>query len=701
MSSEENQPRKSPPKSVSVQEGGHERQPTSRIAILVLKLVAISMSIFQLYTGFFGSLSGAKQLSIHLAFAMVLCFLFFPRSKKAPVDRVTLDDVFLAILAGGASLYIFFNYEHVVYSVGNPAMYDLLIGGALIVLILEGTRRSISPMLPVITIAFLVYAYLGPHIPGALAHRGFGVSRIIDHVFMSSEGLWGVPLRVSSTFVFLFVLFGAFLERMGAGDYLINLSFAAMGRFRGGPAKAAVVASGAMGSISGSSIANTVTTGSMTIPLMKKVGFKSHTAGAIEVAASTNGQLMPPIMGAAAFIMAEMIGMPYFEIVKAAAIPALLSYTAIFSIVHLEALKEGIHSMKKEDIPPLIKTFFTGIHYLIPLIVLIYFLLVLFWTPTTSAAWSTLAAGVVIVLNNLFRSLLSYPRFRERGEESMETAFQDYVQQPEGFFTRRTLYEMLSSLETGARNMAGIAAACACCGIIIGVITLTGLGLKMAMLISAAAGNSLFLSLIFSVFACIILGMGLPTTATYIIMAAMVAPAIQTISQDLGAALPLVAIHLFVFYYGIVADDTPPVGLCAYAAAGISGSDPVQTGLKSFRLDLAAFTLPFMFIYNTKLLMIDTNFSELAYLVPICILGMFSWAVFIQGFWLVRTNILERLLYVGLAFLLVNPGSLYIANFHVPVHMANGAGIAGMALLFVWQKLRQRKHNNSLSVEPA
>ncbi len=678
---------------------GQVRQPEGRLAIGVLKLVAIAMSLFQLYTGFFGELSGAKQLSIHLAFAMVLCYLFFPRSKKAPRHTVAPEDILLALLAGAASLYVFINYEHVVYSVGNPATYDILIGGGLIVLILEATRRSISPMLPIITLVFLLYAYLGPYIPGDLAHRGFGVSRIIDHVFMSSEGLWGVPLRVSATFVFLFVLFGAFLERMGAGDYLINLSFAAMGRFRGGPAKAAVVASGAMGSISGSSIANTVTTGSMTIPLMKKVGFKPHTAGAIEVAASTNGQLMPPIMGAAAFIMAEMIGMPYFEIVKAAAIPALLSYTAIFSIVHLEALKEGITSMRKEDIPSLIKTFFTGIQYLIPLVVLIWLLLVWFWTPTTSAAWSILAAGAVIILNNLFRTLLSYPRFQSRGEESMETAFQDYVKQPEGFFTRRILYEILTSLETGARNMAGIAAACACCGIIIGVITLTGLGMKMAMLISAAAGNSLFLALLFSVFACIILGMGLPTTATYIIMAALVAPAILTISQDLGAALPLVAIHLFVFYYGIVADDTPPVGLCAYAAAGISGSDPITTGLKSFRLDLAAFTLPFMFIYNTKLLMIDTSFTELAYLVPMCILGMFCWAVFIQGFWLVRTNILERLLYVGLAFLLVNPSGLYLADFHIPLHMSNGAGIAGMALLFLWQRARRKKAENALTPE--
>ena len=689
------------PTSIAQEGGGQARQPTGRIALTVLKLVAIAMSIFQLYTGFYGELSGAKQLSVHLTFAMILCFLLYPHSKKAARHKIAVIDIALAVIAGGASLYMFLNYEHVVYSVGNPAIYDLIIGGGLMALILEATRRSISPMLPIITIVFLIYAYIGPHIPGELAHRGFSVSRIIDHIFMSSEGLWGVPLRVSSTFVFLFVLFGAFLEKMGAGDYLINLSFAAMGRFRGGPAKAAVVASGAMGSISGSSIANTVTTGSMTIPLMKKVGFKPHAAGAVEVAASTNGQLMPPIMGAAAFIMAEMIGMPYFEIVKAAAIPALLSYTAIFSIVHLEAVRENIRGLKKEETPALIKTFLSGVHYLIPLFVLIWLLLVWFWTPTTSATWSVLAATAVIVGNNLFRGMVSYPRQQASKEDNPEPAFQDYLRQPRAFFPRRTATEILTSLESGARNMAGIAAACACCGIIIGVITLTGLGLKMAMLISAAAGNSLFVSLIFSVLACIILGMGLPTTATYIIMAAMTAPAILTISQNLGAELPLIAIHLFVFYYGIVADDTPPVGLCAYAAAGIAGSDPVKTGLKSFRLDLAAFTLPFMFIYNTKLLMIDTNLAELAYLVPMCILGMFCWSVFIQGFWLVRTIILERLAFLGLAFILVNPTGLSVGAFHIPHHLANGTAIAAMVLLFLWQRLRRKKTDSGYQTKPA
>ncbi len=690
----------SAPSSTLPQEGsGQQRQLTGRIAMIVIACIAVGMSIFQLYTGFYGEMPGAKQLSIHLTFALVLCYLSYPFRQKWASGKIPWYDLILAVLAGGTAIYMFLNYEHVAYSVGRAAWYDLLIGGSLIVLVLEATRRSVSPMLPIICIIFLVYAYIGPYIPGDLAHRGFRVTRIIDHIYMTGEGLWGVPLRVSATFVFLFVLFGAFLEKMGAGEYLIDLSFSSMGRFRGGPAKAAVVASGAMGSISGSSIANTVTTGSMTIPLMKKVGFKPHAAGAVEVAASTNGQLMPPIMGAAAFIMAEMIGISYFEVVKAAIIPAILSYTAIFSIVHLEAIKENIRGLTKEETPPLIKTLFSGIHYLIPLFVLIWLLLVWFWTPTTSAAWSILTAIGVIVFNNLYRHYVSYPRKERGGDEVVQgSAYEAYQQNPVNFALRRTAYEIFASLEAGARNMAGIAAACASCGIIIGVVTLTGLGLKMATLISAAAGNSLFLALLFSVFACIILGMGLPTTATYIIMAAMTAPAILHISDNLGLGLPIIAVHLFVFYYGIVADDTPPVGLCAYAAAGIAGSDPIKTGLKSFRLDLAAFTLPFMFIYNPKLLMINTNATELAYLLPMCILGMFCWSVFIQGYWLVKTFLWERFIYVILAFFLVNPTGVTLAGTHFPHYAVNFGSLAIMVLLFLWQRKRRDQLHTTVLV---
>ena len=656
---------------------------------LFIFAVAISMSIFQIYTGFAGELAGSKQLSIHLTFAMTLCFAYFPARKKSPKNRIPLPDIILGIFAAGCAFYLFANYNHVVTSVGDAETYDIIIGFTLIVLVLEATRRSISPILPLICIIFLLYAYYGPYLPGELAHRGFRVKRIVDHIFMSGEGLWGVPLRVSATFVFLFVLFGAFLDKIGAGSYLINLSFAVMGKYRGGPAKAAVVASCAMGSISGSSIANTVTTGAMTIPLMKKVGFSSVTAGAVEVAASTNGQLMPPIMGAAAFIMAEIIGVPYIEIVKAAFIPAVLSYTAIFSIVHLEAVKENIRGLTKEETPVFLKTFISGFHFLIPLGILIWLLLIVRWTPTTAASWSILAGAFTALGNNYLRKVKFFPEMVRENLESDDPAFLDYKADPDNFMFGRTKKELLDSLETGARNMAGIAVACASCGIIVGVVTLTGLGLKMAVLITEAAGGNLLLTLIFSVFACIILGMGLPTTATYIIMAAMTAPAIMTISTDLSLGLPIVAIHLFVFYYGIVADDTPPVGLCAYAAAGISGADPVKTGLKSFRLDLAAFTLPFMFIYNTKLLMMNTTILELCYMIPICIIGMFCWSVFIQGFWIVKTYLLERIVFLGLAFLLVNPSGITVMKMEINQHVINVFAIIIMVVIYYWQKSRK------------
>jgi len=656
-----------------------------------IRWFAIVMSIFHLYTGFFGELPGYQQLSVHLSFAMVLCFFCFPFSKTSPRSRLSIPDIILAIIGGAAAIYSFANYEHWINAQGDATWYDIWTGGLLLALILEATRRSVSPMLPVITLVFLFYAYFGPYIPGELAHRGFRVSRIIDHVYMSGEGLWSIPLRVSSTFVFLFVLFGALMDKTGAGEYLINLSFATMGRFRGGPAKAAVVASAAMGSISGSSIANTVTTGAMTIPLMKKVGFRPHVAGAVEVAASTNGQLMPPIMGAAAFIMAEMIGISYFEVVKAAFIPAILSYTAIFSIVHLEAIKSNIRGLTKEETPEFIKTLLSGLHFLIPLFVLCYMLLILFWTPGTSASWGMLSGILVAIGNNYYRAFHSFPKKQSRGQTDGEPAYSDYLNQPRGFFIRRSRSELLDALEAGARNMAGVAAACACCGIIIGVVTLTGLGLKMAILITYLAGGKLFLTLLFSVFACIILGMGLPTTATYIMMAAMTAPAILSLSDDIGLGLPVLAVHLFVFYYGIVADDTPPVGLCAYAAAGIAGSDPIKTGWKSFQLDLAAFTLPFMFIYNTKLLMFNTNWVELAYIIPVSVIGMFCWSVFIQGHWVVKTYLIERLIFLLLAFMLVNPAGVNFWGMQLNQHQANGAAVLILAAVYFWQRTRKAK----------
>ena len=363
---------------------------------------------------------------------------------------------------------------------------------------------------------------------------------------------------------------------------------------------------------------------------------------------------------------------------------------AIFGQDVLKDLAQlAIEKDLKEETPQLWLTITSGLHHLIALVVLIYLLLIMFLTPTTSAAWAILAGIIVAVVSLIVRKYYLYPRRLAGGEKSNDVVYHQYAAQPQGFFTRQLKKELLGTLEAGARNMAGVAAACACCGIIIGVVTLTGLGLKMANFITYLAGGNLFLTLIYSVFACIILGMGLPTTATYIVMAAMTAPAILTLSQDGGLGIPIIAIHLFVFYYGIVADDTPPVGLCAYAAAGIAGSDPIKTGWKSFRLDLAAFTLPFMFIYNPKLLMIDTNWTELCYIIPICIIGMFCWSAFIQGHWVVKTYIWERFLFLILAFVLVNPSNISFGGLHINQHLANGVAISILVALYLWQRTRK------------
>ena len=618
--------------------------------------VAVCMSLYHLYTAGVGTPTAMIHRSRHLAFGIFLCFLYFPFGTRSKARGIPIADWIFAVGGAAVSLYSSVVYEQIVYRVGNPTTTDLIVGMALILLILEATRRSVSPALSIITLVFISYVFLGPWMPELIEHRGYSITRFIDHMFMTGEGIWGVPLGVSATFVFLFVLFGAFLERIGAGDYLLDMAFATMGRFRGGPAKAAVVASALMGTVSGSSIANTVTTGAMTIPLMKKVGFRSEMAGAVEVAASTNGQLMPPVMGAAAFIMAEFTDIPYVQIIKHAFIPAVLSYIAIFSIIHLEALKSGIGRLPKDEIPPMWKTFIAGAYLLIPLAFLIYVLLVLRMTPLTSAFISIMVCIAVNFTERNIRYPLEYARISggdqapPAGGPVPGTARWN----PWVGGTVETAVIVIEAMEKGARNMIGIAAACACCGIIVGVVSLTGLGLKMTLLIVTLAQGKLFLTLVFAAFASIVLGMGLPTTATYIVMAAMTAPAILEVGEELG--IPLIAAHLFVFYYGIVADDTPPVGLCAYAAAGIAHSDPIKTGIQSFKLDAAAFTLPFIYLYNSQLLMINTTFWELLGVVAAAVVGMFLFAAGIQGFMLVKTRLWERVSLFVIALLLIKPG---------------------------------------------
>ena len=683
-------------KEVAIEAEFGARRFTGILRILI-GILAIGMSFYHFYTAGVGIPTAYIHRSVHLCFALALCFLLFPGTRRGRRDTIPLLDWALALCGAAAAIYSAVFYREIVFRVGNPTSLDIVCGIALILLILEATRRSVSPALPFITTIFIIYAFVGPYMPDMIAHRGYSIRRFIDHEFLTMEGIWGVPIGVSATFVFLFVLFGAFLERIGAGEFLINLSFATMGRFRGGPAKAAVVASAAMGTVSGSSIANTVTTGAMTIPLMKKVGFRSEIAGAVEVAASTNGQLMPPVMGAAAFIMAEFTDIPYIQIVKHAFIPAVLSYVAIFSIIHLEAVKSGIQKLPKEDTPDLLQTLMKGSHYLIPLAVLIYVLMVTKLTPLTSAFISICVGIIISLIDNFVRTYLRRSGWERPISDERLLIQRRPVADTFGGSLWMWMRIILQALEMGARNMVGIAAACACCGIIVGVVTLTGLGLKMTALIISMGQIvqtpilQVLLTLLFAVFACIILGMGLPTTATYIIMAAMTAPAIVELGRtvDVGGQLgvPLIAAHLFVFYYGIVADDTPPVGLCAYAAAGIAHSDPIKTGINSFRLDAAAFTLPFIYFFNPQLLLINITPLGLPMIIGTAILGMFAFSAGIQGYFIARARVWERISFFVIAILLIWPGL-----------WTDIIGFGGMSLIYLLQ--RGRRSKLQVTVEP-
>ncbi|KAA3601576.1 MAG: TRAP transporter permease [Calditrichaeota bacterium] len=630
------------------------------VAKKITTFLAVLMTLSHLYfalSGFaFGGIIAMKQRSIHLAFVILLCFLFYPFSKKSEKDKLPSLDLGLGILGFLASSYIAYFFEDLISRIGDPTTLDLVAGITLFILIIEASRRTVSPVLPSLTLVFVAYAFLGPYLPDVIAHRGYSFTRVIDHIYLTDQGIFGVPIAVSASFVFLFVVFGAFLDKTGAGKFFIDLAFSLVGKFRGGPAKAAVIASAAFGSVSGSSIANAVTTGTLTIPLMKKAGFKPKIAAAVEVAASTNGQLMPPVMGAAAFIMAEFTDIPYTQIIKHALIPAVLSYFAIFVIIHLEALKTGVKGIPKEELPIFFKVLFKGFYHIIPLVILLYLLLVQNFTPLSSVFWSI----VFSILVTIVKGAILLVKDKNYEINPIKVSFTE-------------IYE---SMEAGARNIVGIASACACAGIIIGVFSLTGLGLKLTDLILTISGGQLLPTLILTMFSCIILGMGLPTTATYIIMVTLTVPALLGID----AALPLIACHLFVFYYGIVADDTPPVGLAAYGAAGIAGSDPIETGFHSFRFDLSAFVLPFVFIYNPELLMIADSNWKILFVFVTALIGMISWSAGIQGFLVRKTTIWERVLFFVFALTLIFPD-----------WQTDLIGGVGFASLYFWQKKTKDK----------
>jgi len=613
---------------------------------LIVALIAIAMSLFHYYTAGFGILVAMQQRTVHLTFVMVLAFLLWPASKKLSRFKLPWYDIALALAGLGVGVYLLANYQALLLRAGMPTPLDVAFGIVAIILVLEITRRTIGPELPLVATFFLFYAYLGPYFPQPLTHRGYSIRSIVEHLFLTTEGIFGIPLGVSATFVFLFILYGAFLEKTGVGQFFIDLAFAATGHMRGGPAKTAVLASGLMGSISGSSVANTVTTGAFTIPAMKRVGYSPEFAGAVEAAASTGGQIMPPVMGAAAFIMAEMTGIPYLQIVKAAAIPAILYYLAVGTMVHFEAVKTGLVGLPRHLLPQAGATLRRGWHLIIPLVAIMYFLMA-GRSPFRSAFYSINIAVVVAIVGALIR--------KER---------------PMG------VKDILKALENGARSAVGVASACACAGIIVGVVTLTGLGLKFSSLILSVGAGNIVLTLFLTMIASLILGMGLPTTAKYIVLATMAAPALVTLG------VPLIAAHLFILYFGVVADVTPPVALAAYAGAGIAGGNAMKTGVMALKLALAGFLIPYIFALSPALLLVDVTWLEAVHNIITATLGIVALAAAVQGFFITHTRHYERALLLISAFALIDPGLL-----------TDLVGVGSLAIVYLAQKARRATAN--------
>jgi TRAP transporter 4TM/12TM fusion protein len=654
----------------------------------VIFLIAVSMSIFHLYTAGFGILLALKQRTVHLTFALVLVFLLYPARKKLPKTTFPLYEyIFIAIsIAIGAYLWI--NFEAIIYRAGNPNQMDMIMGVLAILIVLEATRRAIGPELPFIASLFVVYAYFGPYIPGLLNHRGFPVSRIIYQLYMTTEGIFGTPLGVSSTFVFLFILFGSFLDKTGVGNFFISLAYSLTGGTRGGPAKTAVLASGLMGSISGSSVANVVTTGSFTIPLMKSIGYKSHFAGAVEAAASTGGQIMPPVMGAAAFIMSEFTGIPYSRIIISAAIPAILYYLSVGIMVDLEAVKLGLKGMARSELPDAKKTIREGSYMIIPILGILLFLFNGF-TPLFSAFYGILLA-IMISLPPLYMPFIGTYFFFKVGTDIGLAIAYGIGLAAVVFFLKRlnpacpslSRSEFIDALNKGARGAIGVACACACAGIIVGVVTMSGLGLKLANIIVALAGGRLFFTLFFTMIASLILGMGLPTTAKYIVLATMAVPALLRLD------VPLIAAHMFILYFGVVADVTPPVALAAYAGAGVAGANAMKTGWTALKLSLAAFLIPYIFCYSPDLLLIDTTVLKASLAFVSACIGILALACSVQAYMLTKTNLIERAFLFAAAIALINPGIT-----------TDLFGVGVLVSVYLWQRYRVRRCD--LPVTPA
>ncbi len=580
--------------------------------------LAITFSVFQLYTAIYGVLDAQLQRAIHLGFGLSLAFLLYPTKKSWRRDKLHPLDAILAILGAAAPAYIVICYKELIFRAGLPTSTDVIFGTLGILLVIEAARRVVGIPMVTVVLVFIIYAFVGPYMPGILAHKGVTISQFVSHVYFTTEGIFGIPLGVSSTFIFLFILFGAYLESTGLGKFFIDVANSIAGWASGGPAKVAVLSSGLMGTVSGSSVANVVGTGSLTIPMMKKLGYHKNFAGAVEAAASTGGQLMPPVMGAAAFLMAEFVGVPYVEIVKAAVIPAALYFIGVWLGVHFEAKRNNLQGIPREELPKFFELLRERGHLSIPLIVIVW-LLVSGYTPMRAAL---VAIFLSIICSALKKS------------------------------TRMKFSEIVKGLENGARNVLGVLVACAAAGIIIGVVTKTGVGLKLASGLLDLSGGLLLPSMFLTMITAIVLGMGVPTTANYVITSTIAAPAL------LQMGVPILAAHMFVFYFGIIADVTPPVALAAYAGAGISGGNALKTGVNASKLAIAAFIIPYMFVLSPELLLVYGVDSSLILALVTAIVGMVALSSSLIGYLAAPLLTWQRLILGAGGLMMIKPGLL-------------------------------------------
>lgn len=626
-------------------------------------IISIIFVLFQLYATLSGTVTAQILRATHLAFVQLLAFLLFPATKKMPRNTLPFYDVLLGLAGAGCWMYIVINFQNLVRRSGNNTTLDVIIGIIGILILFESCRRIVG--LPIMTIAsiFVIYAFVGKYLPGFLHHRGYSLQRVVCHLFYNTEGIMGTPIGACSTFIFLFILFGALLEKTGIGQFFIDVCNAIAGGASGGPAKVAVLSSALLGTVSGSSVSNTVGSGSFTIPMMKKLGYKGEFAGAVEASASTGGQLMPPIMGAAAFLMAESLGMPYITIVKAAVIPALLYFTGIFITVHLEAKKLGLKGLPREQLPRFLPLFLSKGYMILPLIVIIYFL-----CAGKTAVFAALMGIVSCLLIGIAVSIVDLAKGRKPT------------------FGSKDLIDVMCA---AARNIISVAIACGMAGIIIGVVTLTGLGLKLGAGLVSLAGGKLFLTLVFTMLASIILGMGAPTTANYLITSTITAGAIIQLGVQ-----PLAA-HMFAFYFGIIADVTPPVALAAIAGAAIAKARPMKTAFNATKLAIGAFIIPYMFVYNSQMLMIDASLGRILFIIATALIGMFGISVALEGYGfnftgilhgsnkskglIITFDVIERVLFAIAGLLCV-----------IPETSSDIIGLSMMAVLIVYQIVVKR-----------